>query len=54
LGDDTDTTAAVAGQLAGAIYGLSGIPERWRNRVAWPDRLEDGADALHRASADEN
>jgi ADP-ribosyl-[dinitrogen reductase] hydrolase len=54
LGDDADTTAAVAGQLVGAIYGLSGIPEHWRNRVAWRQRLEDAADALHRASADEN
>ena len=26
LGDDTDTTAAVCGQVAGAYYGESGIP----------------------------
>ena len=26
LGDDADTTAAIAGQLAGAFYGESGIP----------------------------
>lgn len=30
LGDDTDTTAAVAGALAGFYYGLNGIPEQWR------------------------
>ena len=29
LGDDADTTAAVAGQLAGAYYGAAGIPARW-------------------------
>jgi ADP-ribosyl-[dinitrogen reductase] hydrolase len=29
LGDDADTTAAVAGQLAGAFYGESGIPASW-------------------------
>ena len=29
LGDDTDTTAAVAGGFAGVRHGLSGIPERW-------------------------
>lgn len=29
LGDDTDTTAAVAGGLAGALYGLAGLPWRW-------------------------
>jgi ADP-ribosyl-[dinitrogen reductase] hydrolase len=33
LGEDADTTAAVAGQLAGALYGASGIPERWRGKV---------------------
>ena len=29
LGDDTDTTAAVAGGIAGVRDGLSSIPERW-------------------------
>ncbi|WP_338468158.1 ADP-ribosylglycohydrolase family protein [Novosphingobium sp. ZN18A2] len=29
LGDDADTTAAITGQLAGALYGLSGIPAHW-------------------------
>jgi ADP-ribosylglycohydrolase len=29
LGDDSDTTAAVCGQIAGAFYGESGIPSRW-------------------------
>ena len=29
LGEDTDTTAAVAGGLAGALYGLEGIPQEW-------------------------
>jgi ADP-ribosyl-[dinitrogen reductase] hydrolase len=29
LGDDADTVGAVAGQIAGAVYGLGGIPERW-------------------------
>ena len=33
LGDDADTTAAVCGQVAGAYYGRSGIPERWLDRV---------------------
>jgi ADP-ribosylglycohydrolase len=30
LGDDADTTAAVCGQIAGAYYGSSGIPEAWK------------------------
>jgi ADP-ribosyl-[dinitrogen reductase] hydrolase len=29
LGNDTDTTAAVAGGLAGVAYGLGGLPEDW-------------------------
>ncbi|WP_225878439.1 ADP-ribosylglycohydrolase family protein [Spongiactinospora rosea] len=29
LGGDTDTVAAVTGGLAGAVYGLAAIPERW-------------------------
>src|SRR5215210_4274219 len=29
LGGDTDTVAAVAGGLAGAVYGMGGIPMRW-------------------------
>jgi ADP-ribosyl-[dinitrogen reductase] hydrolase len=53
LGDDADTTAAVAGQLAGAVYGLSGIPARWRKLLAWGRRLENVAGALHLASVGE-
>ena len=37
LGDDTDTVAAVAGGLAGIIYGVGGehgIPEEWINQLA--------------------
>jgi ADP-ribosylglycohydrolase len=37
LGDDADTTAAVYGQIAGAYYDIRGIPERWRNRIAYAD-----------------
>lgn len=29
LGDDSDTTACVAGALAGAMYGLEAIPRQW-------------------------
>ena len=39
LADDADTVAAVTGQLAGALYGLNAIPDHWRERVAWKDRL---------------
>ena len=50
LADDADTVAAVTGQLAGALYGLSGIPERWLERVAWKDRLLEAAQMLLPAS----
>ena len=33
LGDDTDTTAAVAGALAGILYGERSIPAPWLNRL---------------------
>ena len=39
LADDADTVAAVTGQLADALYGLNAIPDHWRERVAWKDRL---------------
>lgn len=44
LGDDADTTAAIAGQLAGAFYGVEGIPRAWRDQL-W--QYED-IDALAR------
>lgn len=37
FGRDSDTIGAVAGALAGAICGLSGIPEDWTARVRNPD-----------------
>jgi len=46
LGEDADTTAAVAGQLAGALYGASGIPEVWKQRVAWSDQIQEFARKL--------
>ena len=49
LGEDADTTAAVAGQIAGAVYGLSGIPAEWLAKLAWRDRLERVAGELYDA-----
>ncbi|MEI8288244.1 MAG: ADP-ribosylglycohydrolase family protein [Verrucomicrobiota bacterium] len=34
LGGDTDTTGIVAGGLAGVYYGLSDVPEHWREELA--------------------
>jgi ADP-ribosyl-[dinitrogen reductase] hydrolase len=46
LGDDADTTAAIAGQLAGALYGVDGIPESWRERIVMGDEILALADDL--------
>jgi ADP-ribosylglycohydrolase len=37
LGSDTDTVAAVAGGIAGIIYGLEGIPESWKEGLVKKD-----------------
>lgn len=46
LGDDADTTAAIAGQLAGAVHGVEAIPDRWRQRVFMSDEIIGMADRL--------
>jgi ADP-ribosyl-[dinitrogen reductase] hydrolase len=46
LGDDADTTAAIAGQLAGAVYGVDAIPESWRERIVMGDEILALADEL--------
>lgn len=46
LGEDADTTAAIAGQLAGAAYGLSSLPRAWTDRVAWGERILGMAERL--------
>lgn len=42
LGDDTDTVAAVTGGLAGALYGIQGIPGRWLTYVNGTVTTPDG------------
>lgn len=51
LGDDADTTAAICGQLAGAYYGASGIPEQWRGQLFMGDEIETLATDLHERGA---
>ena len=41
LGNDADTVAAVTGQLAGAIWGSSGIPTAWLDVLAQRARIQD-------------
>jgi ADP-ribosyl-[dinitrogen reductase] hydrolase len=46
LGGDADTIGAVTGQIAGSIYGLSSIPERWKQGLFDYARLVDLAEML--------
>ncbi len=47
LGYDADTTAAVCGQVAGAFYGVEGIPPGWVKKLAMRDEVDALARALH-------
>jgi len=40
LANDPDTTGAVCGQLAGAYWGESGIPQEWRDGLLRPEMVE--------------
>lgn len=40
LGSDTDTVAAVAGGLAGIVYGIDNIPNEWLEKLAKRDYIE--------------
>lgn len=46
LGEDADTTAAIAGQLAGAIQGVRGIPRQWLDRLVMRKRIAALAERL--------
>ena len=44
LGGDTDTIAAVAGGLAGIMYGVGGekgIPKKWINRIVKHNEIKE-------------
>jgi ADP-ribosylglycohydrolase len=47
LGDDADTTGAVYGQLAGAYYGESGIPEEWLSKLSLRSEIEQYAEKIY-------
>ncbi|HEY9808109.1 MAG TPA: ADP-ribosylglycohydrolase family protein [Halomicronema sp.] len=46
LGEDTDTTAAVTGGLAGIYYGYDGIPAEWVSQIAKKEEIMDLAKRL--------
>ena len=49
LGDDADTTAAITGQLAGAYYGVGGIPTDWLDKLTGREMIEEFARDLNTA-----
>jgi ADP-ribosyl-[dinitrogen reductase] hydrolase len=54
LGEDADTTAAITGQLAGALYGASDIPNNWAACVAWGDQIKiKAANLVGKAAAED-
>lgn len=46
LGEDTDTSAAITGQIAGAYYGESGIPQDLRDGLSRKDMIEEALAGL--------
>ena len=46
IGHDADTSAAIAGGLAGLYYGFDDIPEEWINQIARKDDIENLAERL--------
>jgi ADP-ribosyl-[dinitrogen reductase] hydrolase len=46
LGDDSDTVGAVYGQIAGAFYGESMIPERWLSKLVLKEKITEMFDCL--------
>jgi len=45
-GGDTDTTAAIAGAMAGTLYGLEGIPSEYKDKVENFELLQSLTDEL--------
>ena len=41
MGGDADTIGAIYGQLAGAFYGIEGIPQHWIEGLEIPDYMDE-------------
>lgn len=48
LANDTDTIAAIAGGLAGLLYGFEAIPTKWINRLVRKDDIYDLCNRLEK------
>jgi ADP-ribosylglycohydrolase len=52
-GNDTDTVAAIAGSLAGAVYGAAALPPGWRDLLhGWPGVRSVDLERLSAQAAD--
>ena len=47
FGNDCDTYGAVAGAIAGTLYGVDAIPADWRKNVAWSETISLRAKQLY-------
>ena len=47
LGDDTDTVAAIAGGLAGALYGYEDIPNEWKCNLIKFEEIEKMCEVVY-------
>ncbi len=54
LGEDTDTTGAVTGGLAGIYYGIENMPNEWIEVIARKDDIVNLAARLETAILDKN
>jgi ADP-ribosyl-[dinitrogen reductase] hydrolase len=50
LGDDADSVGAIAGQLAGACYGVNGIPTEWVSGLQDSEKFQTLAERLYGAT----
>lgn len=51
IGNDTDTIGAIAGSMAGIIYGINSIPKTWINKLLRKDYLIDLALRFEQATS---
>lgn len=49
LGEDTDSTGAVSGGLAGIYYGYEGIPQKWIKKIAKNEEIIKLGEKLYKA-----
>ncbi|HHB1428485.1 TPA: ADP-ribosylarginine hydrolase Tri1 [Serratia odorifera] len=54
LADDADSVAATTGQLAGALYGYSAIPQAWRDKLVQQERIATMAEDLFNLAPDKD